>query len=117
MGTSVLLGRAGTCSGEAAALCPAAQASQGRGVPLVCQAKSIPEQVTVQPALRTSYLCKDTTENWKWKLPEKRVHVPSAYFGRQALPLGSSWTAQQTSSRSLVLITPQQAELQRRRSH
>lgn len=88
MGTSVLLGRAGTCSGEAAALCPAAQAIQSRGVPVAC-AKTKAFQ-SKSPCNLPSGLPTCATGNWKWKLPEKCVHVLSAYLGSQVLPSGSA---------------------------
>lgn len=102
-GTSVLLGRAGTCSGEAAALCPAAQTVQGRGAPMAC-AKTKAFQ-SESPCNLPSGLPTCATGNWKWKLPEKCVHVLSAYLGRQVLPSGSANLLSQP-----VLITPQQAE-------
>lgn len=107
-----LMQQRGCCSVSCSPSCSRQRCSRG-----LCQDKSIPEQVTVQPALRTFYLCKHTTGNWTWKLLEKCVHVPSAYLGRQALPLGSSWTAEQPSCHSLYPSHLTKLRLQLRRSH
>lgn len=99
----------GCCSVPCSPSCSRQRCPRG-----LCQDKSIPEQVTVQPALSTSYLCKHTIGNWK--LLEKHIHVPSAYLGKQALPLGSSWRAQQTSLCSLYSSHLNRLRLQLRRS-